>query len=227
MKAIKYFLAPLIIVNDIVKLFVIYMPGPFGFRLRYFYYKLRFKSMGKNVRIDVGVHIDGAELISIGNNVYIDKNCIFATGKKLIGNVSRKPNSSFDGEAGEIIIGDNIHIAQFCILMGYGGLKIHDNCVMSAGCKVYSLTNTPHDPLCPDKIISIMPYEKAPFLLSPVVLHCNVWLGLNAIVMPSVVIEKNSFCVSNSLVIKSLPENSYAAGQPAALVRNRFQNSCS
>lgn len=220
----KYLLAPLRILSDVIRLFVIYMPGGFGFRLRYFYYKSRFKSIGKNVRIDVGVHIDGAELISVGSNVYIDKYCVIATGRKLIGKVYKKNNPDYLGQPGDITIGDDVHICQFCVLMGYGGISIGNKCVTSAGCKVYSLTNTAIDPSDPEKVISIQPYNQAPSELAPVVLNENVWLGLNVIIMQSVSIGKNSFCVSNSLVTKSFSENSYIAGQPAFTIRNRFEN---
>lgn len=221
---LKYLLAPYYILGSIFMMLVVYAPGAFGTQLRYLYYKSRFKSIGKNVKIDVGVHIDGAELVSVGNNVYIDKYCVIATGKKLIGKVSRKTNPDYLGHLGEIIIGDDVHIAQFCILMGYGGISIGDKCVTSAGCKIYSLTNTVNDPSNPEKVISIQPYNKAPFLLAPVVLHDNVWLGLNVIVMPSASIGRNSFCVSNSLILKSCSENSYLAGQPALHIKKRFKN---
>jgi acetyltransferase-like isoleucine patch superfamily enzyme len=199
------------------------MPGGFGNKIRYMYYKNKFKNCGTNVIIDLGVQIDGPEWISIGSNVHIDKYCIIATGKKLIGNIRRKSNSSFRGEAGEIIIGDNIHIAHFCIIMGYGGVVIESNCAISAGSKIYSLTNTPYDMNDKTKITSIMPHTQAIFLLAPVVLNSNVWLGLNSIVMPGTIIDKNSFCVSNSVLMGSFPENSYIAGQPAKKIRDRFE----
>lgn len=214
---------PFIAFRDIGKFFIIYMPGSLGNKARYLYYKKKFKRCGSNVIIDTGVSIDGAELISIGDNVHIDKFCIIATGKKLTGKIKRKPNKEFSGEEGEIIIGNNIHIAQFCILMGYGGIEIGDNCVMSSGCKIYSLTNTPYDIDIPNKVISIMPYSQAPFLLSSIVLFENVWLGLNSIVMPSSNISKNSFVVSNSLINSSFEENSYISGQPAKRIRERFK----
>jgi acetyltransferase-like isoleucine patch superfamily enzyme len=220
---IKYLLVPFRVLSDVIKLFVIYMPGGLGFRLRYFYYKSRFKRIGKNVRIDVGVHIDGAELVSVGSNVHIDKYCVIATGRNLIGKIYKENNPDYLGRPGEISIGDDVHIAQFCILMGYGGISIGNKCVTSAGCKVYSLTNTSNDPSEPEKLISIQPYNQAPFLLGPVVLNENVWLGLNAIVMPSVSIGKDSFCISNSLIFKSFSENSVLAGQPAVLLRRRFK----
>ena len=107
--------------------------------------------------------------------------------------------------------------------MGHGGISIGDKCVASAGCKIYSLTNTSRDMSEPERVISIQPYDQAPFLLGPVVLHENVWLGLHTIIMPSVSIKKNSFCVSNSVVNKSFPENSHIAGTPAIKIKNRFQ----
>jgi acetyltransferase-like isoleucine patch superfamily enzyme len=214
---------PFIVLRDVWKLFIVYMPGGFGVRLRYMYYRNKFKKCGKNLVIDVGVHIDGAELISVGDNVYIDKYCIIATGKKLTGKIRRKPNNSFKGEEGEIIIGNDIHIAQFCILMGYGGIKIENKCVLSSGCKIYSLTNTAYDIENKEKIISIMPYTEAPFLLSPVVFENNTWLGLNTVVMPSVNIGQNSFCAINSIVMNNFIENSYISGQPAKRVKDRFK----
>ena len=220
---LKIFKIPFLVLRDIGKLFVIYMPGGFGTKLRYFYYKNKLKSCGKNVIIDMGVHIDGAEFISIGDNVHIDKYCIISTGKKLIGDIKRKQNHDFCGEEGEIIIGNNIHIAQFCIIMGHGGIEIGDNSVMSSGAKIYSLTNTAYDLSDKTKVISLMPYTQAPFLCSPVVIKENVWLGLNTITMPSVTIENNSFSVSNSVLMCGFEENSYISGQPAKKTKERFQ----
>jgi len=220
---LKYLYAPFLLMSDVIRLFIVYLPGPSGFRLRYLYYKRHFKRMGKNVSIDVGVLIDGAELISVGNNVYIDKYCVISTGTKLVGNVTKKKNPDFTALPGEIIFGDDIHVAQSCIFMGYGGITLGNRCVTSAGCKIYSLTNTPTDPKNIGNVVSIQPYTQAPFLLGPVVLNENVWLGLNVIVMPSVTVGMNSFCVSNSLILKTSPANSYLAGQPATRLRNRFQ----
>lgn len=210
-------------IRDIGKFFIIYMPGSLGNKLRYLYYKKKFKRCGSNVIIDTGVNIEGEELISIGDNVHIDKYCIISTGTKLTGKIKRKPNKEFSGEEGEIIIGSNIHIAQFCILMGYGGISIGDNSVLSSGCKIYSLTNTAYDLENKEEVVSLMPYKQAPFLISSVVFGQNVWLGLNCIVMPSVVIDKNSFSVSNSVIVNSFQNNSYIAGNPAKRIRHRFK----
>ncbi len=220
---LKVFKIPFVILKDIAKCFIIYMPGSFGFKLRYLYYKNRFKKCGKNVIIDLGVTIEGAGLISVGDNVHIDKYCVISTGKAISGKIQRKFNSCFNGEDGEIIIGNDVHIAQFCILMGYGGIEISSNCVLSSGCKIYSLTNIAYDIEHKEKIISIMPYSQAPFLQSAVFLDENNWLGLNTIVMPSVSIGKNSFSTSNSVIMNGFEGNSYISGSPAKRVRQRFK----
>jgi acetyltransferase-like isoleucine patch superfamily enzyme len=56
---------------------------------------------------------------------------------------------------------------------------------------------------------------------SPVVIYDGVWLGLNVIVLGGT-IGKNSFVSANSIVTKSIQENSYASGSPAVKIKNRF-----
>lgn len=221
---LKFLKIPFIILCDLTKLVVVHTPGTTGIRLRRAYYQKRFKKCGNNLVVDVGVSIDSVELISVGDNVFIDKYCVIATGKRLIGSIEKKFNAEYRFEEGEIVIGSNVHVAQFCIVMGYGGVHFSDNVVLSAGSKIYSLTNTAYDLNDKSKVVSIMPYERANFLLSPVVLGRNVWLGLNTIVMPGVMIGQNSFCVSNSVVVNNFQENSYISGQPAKRIRDRFLN---
>lgn len=216
------FKIPFLILRDVLKFFIIYIPGGLGNRLRYIYYKNIFKKCGKNVVIDTGVLIDGAEHISVGDNVHIDKYCILATSKKIIGNIKLKQNHNFNGEQGEIIIGSNIHLAHFSMLIGYGGIEIGDNVAFSAAVKVFSHTNLTNDFNNPSKIISIMPHKQGPVLSSAVVIKKNVWLGLNTIVMPGITIGCNSFSTSNSFLMKDFEENSYISGQPAKKIRNRF-----
>lgn len=223
MRLAKLFRLPFFVLGDLAKLFMIYMPGQSGIRLRRAYYQRRFKSCGRNLIVDVGVCIDGPELISVGDNVHIDKHCVISTGLKLTGKVESRNNEEFRFATGEIVIGSDVHIAQFCILMGYGGLELGDQVVLSAGCKIYTLTNTAYDVSDRRRVVSIMPYHNANFLMSPVVLKDNVWLGLGSIVMPGVVVGKNSFSVSNSLLMNKFIENSYISGQPAKRTSDRFR----
>ncbi|MCB9361653.1 MAG: hypothetical protein H6587_09370 [Flavobacteriales bacterium] len=223
MKLIKFLIYPFLIIKSVFNLFIIYLPGDPGIKLRYIYYRKKFKSCGENVFIDTGVLIDGFEYISIGSNVHIDKYTIINTGIKTVGHQHFKKNSDFNHNVGEIIIGDNTHIVHHCILMGFGGIQIEENCTISAGSKLYSQSNLAYNPKEKCEIISIMPYEQAHFINSPIILQRNVWVGLNCIIMPGCSIKKNSFAVSNSILLDKYPENSYISGQPGIKIRNRFE----
>jgi acetyltransferase-like isoleucine patch superfamily enzyme len=225
MKVSTLFKSPIILLKSVFMFFLTYLPESGGNWLRYQFYKRRFKSCGKNVTICEGVLIAGAKYISVGDNVFIDKYCIINAGPVNVGKIERRQNAAYQHDEGELIIGSNIHITQFCIIMAYGGVELKNNCALSAGTKIYSLTNTATDLDNPSKIISIMPLgaPDAPHLMSPICLGENVWVGLDCVVMPGVHIGKNSFVVSKSLVMGTFPDNSYIAGQPAKKIRERFK----
>ncbi len=50
---------------DVWKMFISYLPGAIGFKLRYRFWKNRLKFLGKNVKIDVGVYFQNPQFISI------------------------------------------------------------------------------------------------------------------------------------------------------------------
>jgi acetyltransferase-like isoleucine patch superfamily enzyme len=210
-------------IGSLSLLFVTHLPSGPGNRLRYWYYKRKLKYCGNGVVIDTGTVIEGCSLVSIGNNVHIDKSCLLTTGSVLQGKIFRKDYKDWMVPANEIIIEDDVHIVNHCMIVGFGGVLIKRNSTLSAGTKIYSLSNLPADPDCPEKVVSIMPYSQAPFILSPVLLEQNVWLGLNCIVMPGTKVNKNSFAVSNSLLLGEYEENSHLAGQPASKVKKRYQ----
>ena len=54
--------------------------GPLGRKIRYKYYRKRFLVCGKNVVIDEGVYFDNPKLISIKDNVWIDRNTVLTAG---------------------------------------------------------------------------------------------------------------------------------------------------
>jgi maltose O-acetyltransferase len=53
----------------------------------------------------------------------------------------------------------------------------------------------------------------------PTVVGNNVWLGRNAAVLPGVTIGDGAVIGANSVVTKSIPANSFAAGAPAQVLR--------
>lgn len=55
---------------------------------------------------------------------------------------------------------------------------------------------------------------------SPIIIEDNVWLGANVVVTKGVTIGRNSIVGINSLVLKDIPANVVAAGNPCRVIRN-------
>lgn len=53
-----------------------------------------------------------------------------------------------------------------------------------------------------------------------IVINDNVWLGVNAVVLKGVTIGKNSIIGANSVVVKDIPENVIAAGNPCRVIKS-------
>ena len=215
--------------SDIYITFIRYLNGESGNKLRYKYYKKRLKYLGKDVIIDTGVFIEGAEYISIGDGTHIDKNCILVGCSPDLDLTHRilveLKNKDFNQIKGSIAIEKNCHLSQYVMVYGYGGVLIQNNCGLSANSKVYSLSSLPINPRNRRESVSILPFSgKSPTLLGAVVLKENSWLGVNCLVQPGVTIGKDSFIESNSIITASVDDNVYAGGYPLKIHNKRFYN---
>ena len=214
--------------GDIYRSFLRYIDGETGRRLRYRYYKKRLKHLGKNVIIDTGVFITGAEYISIGDNTHIDKNCILVGAPSDLDLSYRilveLPNEDFKKEKGSITIGKECHISQNVMIYGYGGVEISDYVALSADTKVYSLTSLPFNPYDRKEIAKVTSFSgRSLTFLGAVVIGNNSWLGIGCIVQPCVTIGANTFVESYSVISNPLEENIIAKGNPAVAIRKRFK----
>lgn len=53
-----------------------------------------------------------------------------------------------------------------------------------------------------------------------VIIHDNVWIGLNVVILKGVEIGENSIIGANSLVVKDIPPNVIAGGNPCRVLKN-------
>lgn len=138
-------------------------------------------SFGEDVRISKKASIYSPARISIGNHVRIDDFCVLSAGE------------------GGIEIGDYVHIAVYCSLMGAGKIKFDDFSGLSSRVSIYSsnddysgehLTN----PTVPSQFTGVEH--------SDVSIGKHVIIGSGSVVLPGVILEEGVAITALSLVSK-------------------------
>ena len=171
------------------------IPGALGFKLRYYYYKLVCKKIGKNVLIDVGVILSGPKNISIDDYTWIDSYCII------------------NAMMGEIKIGKRIHLAPYVIIGSRDPVIIEDYVAIGASSKIYSNSQV----VMPNKRMSgpMIPEEDKAFHSAPVYLRKDSFVGANVVILPGVELGEGAVVAANSLVIRSVAPWTVVMGSPA------------
>ena len=206
------------------------LPGPAGLSLRYVYWKLRLRSLGKRVRFGVGVRIYNPGWVQIGDDCVMDDYAIILAGPASEGGryIHYKQNPKFMARVGEVVIGKQVHIAQAVLLQGHGGLSIGKCLTVAAGAKIFSLSHHYRDltgrgdPFTIWKFGSSAPPHEQALISAPVVIQDNAAVGLNSIVLPGSVIGENSWLGAMSLLQGELLPGVIAAGNPAVVIKERF-----
>ena len=172
-----------------------YIPGALGYKLRYYYYKIVCKKIGKNVLIDVGVILSGTANISIDDYTWIDANCIISA------------------MLGEVSIGKRVHMAPFSIIGSREPVIIEDYVALGASSKIYSNSEV----VVPGKRMSgpMIPEEDKAFFSAPVYLRKDSFVGANSVIMPGVELGVGAVVGANSLVTKSVAAWTIVSGVPA------------
>jgi acetyltransferase-like isoleucine patch superfamily enzyme len=113
-----------------------------------------------------------------------------------------------------IHIGDNVVIRPHSMLFAdeYANIIIEDNVMMGAGVHFYVNNHKYDDINCP--IIEQGYYPSKDILVKE-----GSWIGANAILLPGVVIGKNSVVGAGSIVTKSVPDFCLVTGNPARVIK--------
>lgn len=215
--------------ESILELLVSNVPGPLGRVMRARFWRSRLKHLGKGVKIDVGVRILNPHCVSIGDNTWIDNYVVILGGapKEGDGPILLKKNPEFQGNSGDVTIGNNVHVANFVVLQGHGGLRIGDNTGIASGSMLYSMSH--HHSNLVDKadtkkydFTPMVPRSDQSLIVSPVVIGTSSAVGLNSIILPGVTVADGGWIASGSVVSNSVPANSLAAGNPATVIKHEL-----
>jgi maltose O-acetyltransferase len=105
--------------------------------------------------------------------------------------------------------GDNFFANFNCVFLDCNYIKMGDNVFLGPGVQVYAAT---HPVLAAERI-------KGPELAAPVVVGNNVWIGGGSILCAGITIGENTTIGAGSIVVKHIPANVVAAGNPCRVIR--------
>jgi acetyltransferase-like isoleucine patch superfamily enzyme len=157
-----------------------------------------FRKAGKNIIFEPGVLVFHPETITLGSNIYIGHNTI----------LKGYYNSVME-------IGSNTWIGQGCFFHSAGNIFIGE--VVGIGPMVRILTSYHAE----DDNSSDLPIMQYPLEFQPVRIEDGADVGVGSIIMPGVVVGKNSIVGAGSVVTRDVLPYSVVAGVPAKLIRMR------
>ena len=155
---------------------------------------------GQNVKISRKASIYNPERISLGNHVRIDDFCVLSAGE------------------GGIEIGDYVHIAIYCSLIGAGEIKLDDFCNLSSRVSIYSSNDdysglTMTNPTVPSQYTGVMHAD--------VILGRHVIVGCGSVLLPGINLEEGVAVGALSLITRNCEAFGVYKGNPAKLIKER------
>ena len=136
------------------------------------------------------------------SGINMEKNVSISSGLKLYG-------------AGKIIVGENSWIGlENKFYANYPAtISIGKNCDIGPGVKFITGTHE----------IGSANRRAGKDTVGDITIEDGVWIGANAVILPSVTIGRGSLVAAGSVVIKSVyPNNSLIAGNPAKIVKDFY-----
>lgn len=133
--------------------------------------------------------------------------------RQLFGKVGKNPYvepNIFCGFGFNIEVGDNFFANNNCVFVDPGKIIFGDNVFIGPNCGFY----TAHHPI--DPVLRNQLYEEA----FPIKVGDNVWFGGGVHVVPGVTIGSNVVIGAGSVVVKDIPDNVVAVGNPCRVVRH-------
>ena len=111
-----------------------------------------------------------------------------------------------------IRLGDNVHLGRNAWLRGDGGIEIGDNTHISRNVAIFSASH--------DHRGSRLPYDDG-FVLRPVRIGRNVWIGMNAMLIPGVSLGDGAIVGMGTVVTGDVPPLAIVGGPGHRILGHR------
>jgi len=174
----------------------------------------KFANSPKNVRIERPRRIFNAHRIYVGDDVSIGPGAFLIPQMRYPSSVMRHPDRQYAEQTFDprIVIGNRVTSTGTLTVAAMQEITIEDdvmfasNVLVSDGMHGFENANVPYK------------YQKM-WKIAPIVIKRGCWLGQNVVVMPGVTIGELSIVGANSVVTRSIPPRSIAAGAPARVIK--------
>jgi len=205
-----------------------YWPGGVGREFRALYYRHRCKSVGRRVRIDPGVTILGAEHVSLGDDVWLDRGCLLVAGPALHGRRGwhEVHNNCYVGEKGDLLIGSRVHVGPDVLIQAHGGVAIGSDLTLAAGAKIYTLSHHYRNAEDPRdarvyKFVGLVDEQDQYMIEGAVTVGDGAAIGANSVLLPGTAVGPRTWVACGSVVLGAFPADVIVRGNPAAIEKAR------
>lgn len=165
--------------------------------------RMGFASVGENVMLSDKASFYNCCRIHIGSNVRIDDFCVLAAGD------------------GGIFLGDFVHVAVGCSLIGAGRITMSDFSGLSSRVAIYSSSDDYSGVSLTNPTV---PAEFKNVFSADVFLGRHVIVGTGSVLLPGIRLEDGVAVGALSLVVRDCDAFGIYAGNPAKRIKDRKQD---
>ena len=108
-----------------------------------------------------------------------------------------------------IFLGNKVYMNFNCVILDCNIVRIGDGTMLGPAVQIYAATHP----------LDAAQRAAGPELAYPVTIGRDVWIGGGAIIGPGVTIGDNTTIGAGSVVVKDIPANVFAAGNPCKAIR--------
>lgn len=174
--------------------------------LRFFYFEPLFRgqceSIGRGLRMEQLPYLTGRGRLVVGDRVRLSGRPSFTFGNRL-------------HEMPMIVLGEGTFIGHECSIRASDSVRIGRHCLLAGGVIVTDYDGHPLDAKR-RRLGEPTPSEQ----VRPVTIGDDVWIGQRAIILKGVTIGSRSVIGAGAVVVRDIPPDCVAGGNPARVVRN-------